>query len=207
MSELFHCINPQAAIYYFVLSAESFLQPLTSQSTTSSLSSMHYTYIVLGLVAAASAVDIRLYDNESHCNGGVWTSCTNIAANTCCQGSNSHRTTAINFIAIPSNWRLVTRSYTSLNCDRNSLSHEFFSNGATSVCHGGGWVANWYGGGGYSFVSKKRTEEDSCDAIGGSCARSQKPDILVKDGQKYAIADLDEATLEQLVCFVFSSQK
>jgi hypothetical protein len=157
---------------------------------------MHYSSIILGLAAAAAAIDIRHYDNESHCNGGVWMQCTNIAANTCCSGSNAHRTASIGFSAIPSNWKVVTRSYdhVSLTCSGDRLLHEFNSNGATSTCHGAPNAGATYGGGGYSFINGKR----------GAAASCVKPDTLVKDGQKYAISDLDEDTLAQLVRFFLS---
>ena len=154
---------------------------------------MRFSSIILGLAAVASAVDIRFFSG-SKCGGGALVQCGNQPPNKCCQ--NSYKVNSVGVYAIPSNWKLVTRSYRNGNsCASGDKVHEFNSNGATWVCHGTQGIFNGdYRGAGYSFLNKRRATDTSDDQ---ECA---KPDTLfLEDGQKYNIAGLGDAETEEMV--------
>jgi hypothetical protein len=125
--------------------------------------------------------------------------CTNIASDTCCHGGSSWAS-SIGFAAMPSDWKLVTRSYKG-NDRCQVLVYALNANGAKDMCHGMGDAPfRQYHGGGYSFINTKRDMTDTCDGLGGACSKSVKPDTMyLQDGQKYAITHIGEDVLDQLV--------
>jgi hypothetical protein len=154
---------------------------------------MQYLNIVLALAAAVSAIDIQGHA-ESHCRDArvIW---RNVQANSC--QSNGGVFAAFSFNSIPTNWKIVTRSYTSTTCAGNKLVNQFDSNGRDWVCHGAD--ANYqiqYSGAGYSFINnKKRSDVDN--VAGQEC---QKPDLLtLNDGQTYTITGVQDEIVQEMV--------
>jgi hypothetical protein len=166
---------------------------------------MHYSKFILSLDAAASAVDVRFYDNQQ-CGGNFWLQCTGIAFDTCCFGSLAHIGGAASVAWIPSDWRLLTRSYLGPECcKRENLLHEFPSNGATFIYHGANKEGKRYTGADYSFSQKTRGEAGTCDP-GETCAKDQNSDTsFLQDRKKYAVSDIDEDSFERLVSFFIAT--
>jgi hypothetical protein len=121
----------------------------------------HFTTI-FALAAAVAAIDIQGHI-ESHCGGGNRVTFTNVNPDRCyATGGVSW---AYSFRAIPTNWRLSTRSHGGGNC--GPIIHVFDSNGRDLVCHGGEVNNVEYTGAGYSFINKRR----STDVASGSRRR------------------------------------
>jgi hypothetical protein len=70
---------------------------------------MQITALVLALAAAASAIDIRYY-NDNNCGGNAAFWCTNAGPNVCCSSEAVHYPSA-GFAAIPGDWKITTRGY------------------------------------------------------------------------------------------------
>ncbi|KAL2066243.1 hypothetical protein VTL71DRAFT_2314 [Oculimacula yallundae] len=151
--------------------------------------------ILLGLVAAASAVDLRFY-RASTCSGDDYMSCSNFQPNYCCQQSTIPPRVRLTFEPIPSEWRLVTKGYTGGRCTNQASLIR--SNGATKVCmaNGGGFT-----GGGYAFVGGPGGKWDDLSIAGEGAAQSEclRPDTLVEAGVEYSTKDLPQAEYEALV--------
>jgi hypothetical protein len=75
---------------------------------------MQLTALVLAFAAAASALDIRYY-NDTNCGGGAAFYCTGINPNTCCTSEAVHHP-SVGFAAIPTNWKITTRGYINGGC-------------------------------------------------------------------------------------------
>jgi hypothetical protein len=115
--------------------------------------------------------------------------CTSIAADTCCHVGSSWAS-SIEFAAMPSSFKLVTRSYKG-NERCQIIVYSWNGNGVGNICRGMGDAPfRQYHGGGYSFINgKKRGGEETCQVRGGACQKSVRPDTsYLKDGQGYGIA-------------------
>jgi hypothetical protein len=157
---------------------------------------MQFPHLILPLAAVASAIDVR-FSTAMHCGGGARLVCHNINPQQCCRiqvDANS-----VSFIAIATNWHLLTRAYREKQgtfCNSEDIMNSFTSNGATTVCHGtGGIFPGNYRGANYGFIDKRRATDTSDKK---ACV---KPDLLVlADGQEYEIADLDDDVTAHMVC-------
>ncbi|RYP08895.1 hypothetical protein DL764_001605 [Monosporascus ibericus] len=151
---------------------------------------MLFPQILLGLVATASAIDIYLHVGGG-C-GGNSVVCTNINPNTCCSGSSVEIFPSVGFRGIPTFWNLQCRGHTGANCA--GLREIQTAQNTNFVCLNNGG----FSGGGYGFNGRKRD-----DCASGGCTTYQKADtLLLEDGGKYNIADLEDAPLTQLFGFV-----
>ncbi|CAN9375110.1 unnamed protein product [Alternaria alternata] len=150
---------------------------------------MKHVTTVFALAAAVAAIDIQGHI-ESHCGGGNRVTFTNVNPDRCyATGGVSW---AYSFRAIPTNWRLSTRSHGGGNC--GPIIHVFDSNGRDLVCHGGEVNNVEYTGAGYSFINKRRSTDvasDSQDCI--------KPDLLeIEGGSTYNLLDLEDETYKTM---------
>jgi hypothetical protein len=157
---------------------------------------MHFSPLILPLATVASAIDIRFFSGMK-CNVGAFRACGNINPESCCHID--HKANSVGFFAVPVNWHLVTRSYVDKKgtlCFGDDKANEFNSNGATTVCHGtSGIFPGNYRGAGYSFIDKRRATDTSDKQ---ACV---KPNLLVlEDGKKYKIDELDNDLTEHMVC-------
>ncbi|WQF89892.1 hypothetical protein CDEST_14906 [Colletotrichum destructivum] len=150
---------------------------------------MHFPQILLGFAATVSAIDIYLHVGGG-CGGNA-VLCGNINPNTCCSGSGVDIFPTVGFRGIPYEWNLETRGHSGGGC--NQLREVQPARNTNFIClYSGG-----FSGGGYGFAGRKR---DEC-ASSGSCTSFQKPDtLLLEDGGKWNIADLEDAPLRQMVC-------
>ncbi|CAN9117212.1 unnamed protein product [Alternaria alternata] len=156
---------------------------------------MQYLNIILALTAAVSAIDIRAH-NESHCKG-VTSTYKNAQPDRCYAGGGVSY--AWSFVAIPTNWKLSTRSHQGGNC--KELVHTFNSNGKDSVCHGAPVNNVLYTGAGYGFINKKRSENIALDSE--DCV--WKPDLLtLEDGTTYTLTDVEEETAKIIVDYAWN---
>lgn len=126
--------------------------------------------------------------------------CTNIASDTCCFGGSQWAQSVV-FAAMPTNWKLMTRSYKGDDRCRIKV-YEWPSDGRAEICHGMNAAPfRQYHAGGYSFINNKRGEAEICEALGGSCSKTVRPDTMyLKDGQRYAITGVSDGVIEQMVC-------
>lgn len=153
---------------------------------------MQYLNIIFAFAAVVSAIDIVAL-LESHCDDTVAHTWLNVQPNQCVRSS---RKSAFLFKNIPTNWKIITRSYSSLNCNGNTLVNQFHSNEKTSVCHGSDESWNIpYQSAGYSFNDLKRS--DLNNVAEQEC---RKPDLLtLDDGQTYNITGLEDDIVEVMV--------
>jgi hypothetical protein len=93
---------------------------------------MHFSAVLLGFAAAATAVDVRLYDN-ANCGGGFveW---KNVNPNVCCGWNNDAHSSA-EWRAIPFDWHLNVGAYRNNDC--NSLVASRDTNDQSAVCVSG----------------------------------------------------------------------
>lgn len=148
---------------------------------------------LVGLVATASAVDVYLHVGGD-CSGNAIV-CVGINPNNCCGGSGADIFPSVGFRGIPFDWTLQTRGHNGGNC--NGLREVQRAAGTNFMCLRNGW----FSGGGYGFTNKKRENavDDAC-AAAESCTGSQKPDLLLlEDGGKYNIADMDAESFTTMV--------
>ncbi|KAG6362400.1 hypothetical protein INS49_010630 [Diaporthe citri] len=131
---------------------------------------MHFTPILLGLVASASAIDIGFHVGWD-CSGAA-SVCTAINPNICCVASLA---SSARVSWVPVEWNINAQGFGGGGCS---------------------WNKDDYTGVYYWFVGRKRgeLEEDR------NCTGSVKPDTLVlADGTtKYNIVGLDDAKVEEL---------
>ncbi|KAG8664884.1 hypothetical protein FPOAC2_13786 [Fusarium poae] len=160
---------------------------------------MHFSIVLLTLAATASAIDIRGWTGNS-CIGS-YTACTGVNPNICCefsQSSSSNRV-SISVTAIPRSWRIQGNSWTGGRC--RYIATSLNSDGASEICLSYTSRGDRTGGS-YTFLSRKRAEDESCPAEqpdGGRCEASVKPDILgLEDGTVYNIAGLTDEKVEEL---------
>lgn len=159
---------------------------------------MYAPHVLVGLVAAVSAIDIYGYRNNEQCGGGDRIVCQNANPGDCCVRASGNVFRAIGFEAIPTNWQIVGSGYTGGEC--RNIWHSEVSNGRRNMCCGG----YYYSGGRYVFASKKRSGiatdaiADACPADEG-CTSVRKADLMELEGAKYNLADLDEALYNEMV--------
>jgi hypothetical protein len=179
---------------------------------------MHFSIVLLTLAATASAIDIRGWTGNS-CIGS-YTACTGVNPNICCefsQSSSSNRVsisvTAVSETSsllayrsvrtnssqqIPRSWRIQGNSWTGGRC--RYIATSLNSDGASEICLSYTSRGDRTGGS-YTFLSRKRAEDESCPAEqpdGGRCEASVKPDILgLEDGTVYNIAGLTDEKVEE----------
>ena len=153
---------------------------------------MHFSHLLLGLVASASAIDV--YFHESNDCSGAATICTGLSPNLCCTGNSP----TVAYRGVPTNWQLNAQGMSGGGCRTPKWLAEF--RGQSWVCMAISSREN-YTGSYYWFVSRRRAEETSC-------TESVKPDTLVlADGvTKYDIVGLDDGKVEELVSPPFVDQ-
>jgi hypothetical protein len=124
-----------------------------------------------------------------------------VSAGQCCNGARTDGWAAMSYVAIPSNWDIYTRSYSSEGCNEKDLIGPIRSEGRTELCAGNN---KHYKSGQYFFSNKKtRGVAVERDEVPQDCV---KPDTLYfADNSAYHIADLTDAQIEGLVCFWFCS--
>lgn len=150
---------------------------------------MHFSQVASTMLAlgagVASAVDVRLY-YSNNCSGNYLV-CTNLGANSCCTG------TSVSLYWVL-NRSVDARGYAGGNCGELRSTRRT----STSFCMPGTGVV--YTGSRWVVPSTLRVRADDVCAAAGKCDSSQKPDTLVlADGSKFKVSDLDDAKLEQLV--------
>ncbi|KAL1794607.1 hypothetical protein ACET3X_006423 [Alternaria dauci] len=156
---------------------------------------MQYLTTTFALAAAVAAIDIQGHI-ESHCGGGNRVTFTNVSPDRCyATGGISW---AYSFRAIPTDWRLSTRSHGGGGC--GFIFHVFDSNGRDLVCHGGDVNNVEYTGAGYSFINRKRSEDvavASQDCI--------KPDLLeIEGGPTYNLLGLEDETYKTMLDYAWN---
>ncbi|KAG9204719.1 hypothetical protein G6514_000503 [Epicoccum nigrum] len=153
---------------------------------------MHYLTTLLFLTAAASAIDIREFPDESHCAGDYFLY-RDAKPNICYTSGEESKSSSFGFYAIPKNWRISTRSHTGWMCKVIKWVRD--SNGRDTVCHGAKKPLHNYEGAGYSFINKRG--EPVAGAAGSRECRG--PDVLVYEhGPTYDLKGLDEATVKMM---------
>lgn len=156
---------------------------------------MHASYILLGLAATISAIDIYGYTGSSTCGSGNYAVCTNAAPDSCCPRASGDIYRSIEFRAIPTNWNIIGRAFNGGDC--RNLYYVVQSQGRQNICLGNGG----YSGGNYGFANRKRSEgtDETCPATGG-CTSVQKADLIVfQSGPSYNLTDLDDGLYTEMV--------
>ncbi|KXJ87898.1 hypothetical protein Micbo1qcDRAFT_178546 [Microdochium bolleyi] len=167
---------------------------------------MLYTQtIVLALVAAATAIDVRFY-SSGNC-GGSYTTCSGAKPGECCRGPAQRF--SVEFAAIPKDWKIRGTSY-------NGHSPCRFPNqgadsaGRSSICLVSRAENN---SARYEFISKKRGDDGSLaqDGIpaaveGAAEQKCIRPDTLVlEDGTAFDLTNLNEAAFDTMCVSVYVS--
>lgn len=138
---------------------------------------------ILGLAAAAAAIDARLYYNRGCTGSGV--QCGGLNPDTCCPaGGNDFG--SVEFRYIPIDWTIEGRGHSGGDC--TNLQERGYPTRVDSICLSIGP----FSGAGYGFRGKKRGEAGSAD-----CAK--RDSIFTEDGVSYNLADLDDDTVAKLV--------
>ncbi|KAF2473116.1 uncharacterized protein BDR25DRAFT_302123 [Lindgomyces ingoldianus] len=161
---------------------------------------MKFFTIASGLVAAVSAIDIRLRSGGG-CTG-TYVACVGINPNTCCSNGGT-AFIAVGAVAIPSNWRIELRTYQNGGC--NTLRGIQGSGGVTNMCISENDGIARLTGGGWNFSSKKRNAgAAACSTTG--CTSTVKPDILVLEDETttFAIAEMEESLLNVLMDYAIN---
>ncbi|KAF5666091.1 hypothetical protein FHETE_6392 [Fusarium heterosporum] len=153
---------------------------------------MLYSSLVLGLVAAVSAVDIRFYsNNQGACYSGPWISCPNANPNLCCTATGRFYAT-VGIVAVPGDWTLTANGYRGAGCESWQQAAigrgRDFCLGATGYSMSGSYY--WFGDG------KKRAVNEKCE---GTERASQ---LGLEDGSIYDISDLSDDDVEEMVCSI-----
>ena len=154
---------------------------------------MRFFQALLGLAGTASALDIYFHTG-TNCDGAS-VICQGINPGVCCSvGGITQRSVA--YRGIVPTWNIRCRSYQGNGCE--ILRADSTVKGVNYQCHS--FQNNYnYNGARYDFVNSKRAE-DTCTADEGTCESSQKADTLImEDGTKFSILDLEEDPLEELV--------
>jgi hypothetical protein len=164
---------------------------------------MQYRIVLHAFAAAAYAIDIKVYSDIlrfSHCEGQKLISWIALIANTCY--STSTGIYAMQFVAIPTNWHIITRSYGALSCPSNTMINQFHSDGRDSVCHGSPKGVVIYRVAGYSFENKKRSE--TTNGLDQEVANSSNedcvgPDLVhLVDGRDYAVTNIKDSIVKEM---------
>ncbi|KAH7020846.1 uncharacterized protein B0I36DRAFT_353587 [Microdochium trichocladiopsis] len=150
---------------------------------------MHFTYILLGLTASASALHLQMHI-PSGC-GGDYAICRNLPSNTCCRGSSGNIFRSLAFVDI-NRYGTELRGYEGGFCTTRVQTER--SNGRTRVC----LQAGSFSGGGFGWLSRKRSD-GGADEQGASQEDCQVPDAFVlEDGTEFDLTGLDVATYDEL---------
>ncbi|KAF2678434.1 hypothetical protein K458DRAFT_463605 [Lentithecium fluviatile CBS 122367] len=158
---------------------------------------MHYLSLILGLTAAASAIDVRIHF-KADCTGASY-ECLGLQPNICCYAESGVYPT-IGFYGVPPSWNIETRGYSRSGDNRcgNQRALENLSGGNFKCLRQGSFT-----GAGYGFRGKKR-DVGGCDAEGEAegqtCTSSRKADVLVlEDGVKYSLQGMEDKMIGELV--------
>lgn len=150
---------------------------------------MWFPKIILGLFATASALDIHLFLGRGCTDNITHVICEDASPGRCCSGSPVQIFPSIGFFGIVESWSLQCRGFAD-TCGR--LMESQTASGVNFKCLEGGPFASTS----YIFNGKKRA-----DGSDESCTEYQKPNTLVLgDGSKYNITDMEDAPLTELVC-------
>ncbi|GIZ38343.1 hypothetical protein CKM354_000176300 [Cercospora kikuchii] len=150
------------------------------------------TFILLGLTAAASAIDIALFTYQNGYNGGYncpagnarRAVCSNVNPNSCC-GLPTGGYPSIGFYGIPDSWNLEVRGHEGGNCARTRTTDTTFGTNFKCLVNGP------YTGAGYSFRSRKRNPAVSEAGVTAS-EDCQTPDTFITDeGKKFDLREMD----------------
>lgn len=157
---------------------------------------MKFSPAFLTLVSGVSAIDIWLNYNSNSCSGSNSIHCANIGPRRCCgvSGQGGNRFPSIDIREIPDRWNIEVRGYGGPQCSSRRTTQT--SNGRRRICLRSGP----YGGGGYGFVNRQLDGpiEGQCSAE--QCTEVVKPDLVsFTDGVLYNIAELDDASLTEMV--------
>ncbi|TLD28205.1 hypothetical protein PspLS_03756 [Pyricularia sp. CBS 133598] len=160
---------------------------------------MHFSSLLLGLAATASAIDIRGHSQDG-CRGG-YRSCTNSNPRVCCSFNSSATSgrSSVAVVAIPTNWRITARAWTGGSC--RYIANHGESGGSRSIClrytSRGDRTGAFYW-----FNSLKRAVDESCPAEQpgvGKCDAVVEPDVIgLADGTEYNIAGLSADKVEEI---------
>lgn len=152
---------------------------------------MLFSQVFLSLVASVSAIDIWLNWSATDCHGQNSIKCADINPDTCCtvNGVTGSPFGSLHFKEIPAHWNIDCRGHQGTNCGR--VIERVNSNGRTDVCLGHGSL----GGGGYGFANKRGITTDI------KCRDIVKPNVVAfADGTQYNLAELDDASFDEMVC-------
>ncbi|TLS21520.1 uncharacterized protein PpBr36_10211 [Pyricularia pennisetigena] len=146
---------------------------------------------ILGLAAGlGSAVDIGFYASSTDCTGTA-VICSNVASNRCCVLSGSHR--SVRFVAAERliNVRADSNRCTSIGFGQNVRPPYCLSSAGQSTFNSAQWRE--------AILLKRAPEVDQCPAGPGGCKEFVRPDLIViPDGTKYYLKDLDDVAYEKL---------
>jgi hypothetical protein len=147
---------------------------------------MKFFCILLGLIASATAVDIRFADG---CDGW-YAACSNINPGICCSLAGATR--FLQIVAVPSNWHIRGSGFLLENCN-NFLSD---ADGRGNLCFG---HERFFSSGRYSFVPGKLARSPGTGDIttSGECQRADT--FALEDGTKYPISQLNDGEVNYLV--------
>jgi hypothetical protein len=147
---------------------------------------MKFFYPLLGLIATATAVDIR-FTNSPSCDGW-YAACSNINPGICCSIAQSTR--AIEFAAVPSTWFLRKTGYLAENCVGFLSEH---------ITRGGYCDSNprRYQSARYEFFNEKLARSPGTGDISEDCQRVDT--FVLEDGTKYPISQLNDGEVTYLV--------
>jgi hypothetical protein len=156
---------------------------------------MLYPQILLGLAATVSAID-AYFHLGSNCDGPS-VLCSGLNPGVCCTASSAN---SVGYRGIPTNWNIDTQAFTGGGCANYGSGAG--ARGTNFVC-----IKEFIGvytGTRYNFASrKKRAEAETGPACVGTeepCAFSRKAnELLLEDGTRYNIADVEDDVLEQMV--------
>lgn len=152
---------------------------------------MHFPKLLLpSIILTTTAVGIRLHRGND-CSGDALL-CANINPDSCCGSFDNQDFASVGFYGIPSDWRLVCQGMEPGNCGALAIDGHT-SSGGNFVCPSSGG----YSSARYDFNVARRDNE----ATGGGGCEPQRPDALVlEDGGRYNVTDLDDDDLVQQVC-------
>lgn len=155
---------------------------------------MMYAQIILGLVATASAID-TYFHLGNNCDGPAIV-CTGLNPGICCTASVSN---SLGYRGIPTDWVITAEAFFGSGCGISAGSQT--ARNTNFLCFHRSLTGTRY-----RFSSKKRgeagIEASTCSDADEPCTSSQKANELVLlDGTRYNIVDLEEGALDELVCY------
>lgn len=149
---------------------------------------MHTFSVLLGLVAAVSAVDIYGYASDEKCGGG-YIVCTGVNPNACCPWSGPGGVyQSIGMRAIPSDWNIIATAFNGGDCTDPLFTIQ--SAGRDNICLGG----NHYSGGSYDFPVSGRSEEPP-----RNCTPARADTMVTDNGVQYNLTSMEDGNYLELV--------